>query len=82
MVSTIESKILDILTDVTQTDEVQRNLDLALFDDGVLDSLGMVGLILSMSDEFGIKISPAEVDRNEWSSPRKIVAYIQRRMTP
>ena len=76
-----EDKVLQILAEVTQTDEVRRNLDLALFDEGVLDSFGMVELIVALSEDFGVTISPAEIDRRDWASPRKIVAYMEQRMT-
>ena len=66
--------------DVTHTDEVLHNFDLALFDEGLLDSLGMVELILSLSEEYGIKISPAEINREDWSSPRRVVTYIEKRV--
>ena len=61
----VDNKVLRLLVDVTHTDEVLRNFDLALFDEGLLDSLGMVELILSLSEEFGIKISPAEINRED-----------------
>ena len=77
--NTVEDKVLSILVDITDTDEVRRNLDLALFDQGVLDSFSMVELIIWLSDDFGIKISPAEINRDDWSSPRKIIAYVQQR---
>ncbi len=77
---TIEPKVLDILEQVTGTDHVRRDLDLALFDDHLLDSLGMVELIVALSDAFGIEIAPAEIERSEWSSPRKIIANMEKRV--
>ena len=76
-----DSKVLQILANVTHTDEVLGNLDLALFEEGLLDSLGMVEFILSLSEEFGIKISPAEINRDDWSSPRRVITYIEKRTT-
>jgi len=80
--NTIEDRVLGILVNITTADEVRRNLDLALFEHGLLDSFAMVELILCLSDEFGIKISPAEINRADWTSPRKIIAYVQQRTTP
>ena len=80
--TTIEDKVLDTLTNITDSEEVRHNLDLALFDLGVLDSFGMVELIMWLSDDFGLKISPAEINRDDWSSPRKIIAYVQQRLRP
>ncbi len=77
---TIEPKVLDILEQVTGTDQVRRDLDLALFDDHLLDSLGMVELIVALSDAFDVEIAPAEIERSEWSSPRKIIANMEKRI--
>ncbi len=79
-IATTESRILDILERVSGTDQVRRDLDLALFDKGLLDSLGLVELMLALSDEFGIDISPAEIERSQWSSPRNIIRTIQERV--
>ena len=79
-VATTEARVLEILERVTGTDQVRRDLDLELFDLGVLDSLSLVELLLALSDEFGVDISPAEIERPQWASPRKIVAYMQKRL--
>ncbi len=77
---TTETKTLSILERITGTDQVRRDLDLPLFDQGLLDSLGLVELLVAVSDEFGIDIAPTEVERPQWSTPRKIIAYLQERI--
>ncbi len=78
--SAIQEKVLDILEKITGTDEVKKNLDLALFDEYVLDSLGLVQLVVELSQAFKIEIAPAEVEREQWSSPRKIIDNIEKRI--
>jgi D-alanine--poly(phosphoribitol) ligase subunit 2 len=39
-----------------------------------------VELILAIEQEFGVYVAPAELERQEWATPRKIVADIQRRL--
>ncbi|MDQ3696878.1 MAG: D-alanine--poly(phosphoribitol) ligase subunit DltC [Gemmatimonadota bacterium] len=73
-------KVLRALADVAQTDEVRRDPELRLYDLGVIDSLGTVELIVKMADEFGVDISPAEVDRSQWATPARIVAYMEHRV--
>jgi D-alanine--poly(phosphoribitol) ligase subunit 2 len=46
----------------------------------LLDSLSTVELMLALSREFGLEISPAEFDRDEWSTPQRIVADVQARL--
>ncbi len=76
----IAEKVLQELEKITGTDQVQKNLDLALFDEDVLDSFGTIELIIGLSEELGISISPAEIDRQRWSTPRKIISYVEEKV--
>ena len=77
----VQEKILEILEKITATDEVRKNLDLELFDEFVLDSLGLVQLVVELSQAFSIEIAPAEVEREEWSTPRKIIKNIEKKIS-
>jgi D-alanine--poly(phosphoribitol) ligase subunit 2 len=72
--------ILQELEKITGTDQVNRNLDLPLYDEDLLDSLSTMELIGSLSERLGISISPTEIDRQQWSTPRKIIAYIEQKV--
>lgn len=74
---TTADRVLEELEHITGTDQVKKDLDLALFDEDILDSLGTVELMVALSENFGIDISPAEIDRAMWSTPRKIISYIE-----
>ncbi len=76
----LADRTLAILARVAETEEVRRDLDVRLFDLGILDSLATVELIIAFSNELGVEISPAELDREEWATPRKIVGYLERRI--
>jgi D-alanine--poly(phosphoribitol) ligase subunit 2 len=69
-----------VLADVAEIDDIDQHADAALYDLHLLDSLKTVELIIAFSDEFGIELSPAEIDRGEWATPRKIAAYIEGRV--
>ncbi len=77
---TVTEKVLVLLERIAQTDEVRRNLDLELYDEHLLDSLGTVQLMVYLGEDFDIDVTPSEVDREEWSTPRKIVTYVERRV--
>ena len=77
--STAEN-VLAVLADVAESDEVRQDPDLRLYDRQVLDSLASVHLMVAFSEAFGIEISPAEFEREQWATPRKIVAYIEERV--
>ena len=74
-------KVLQLLASVGETDEVLTNLDLPLYDYQVLDSMRTVQLILTIEEEFGLKISPSEFERERWRTPRDVIADLQQRMS-
>jgi D-alanine--poly(phosphoribitol) ligase subunit 2 len=78
--SNTANQILDVLASVTETDEVRTQLDLALYDLQVLDSMKTVELIVALGREVGVEVSPAEFDREAWATPRKLVEDVQRRL--
>jgi D-alanine--poly(phosphoribitol) ligase subunit 2 len=72
--------VLNELEHVSGTDQVRKDLDLELFSDSILDSLATVELMVALSENFKIEISPAEIDREMWSTPRKIISYIENKI--
>jgi D-alanine--poly(phosphoribitol) ligase subunit 2 len=80
MTATFSDKVLQLLASVVETDEVFTNLDLPLYDRQVLDSMRTVQLMVMIEEEFGIKVSPAEFERENWRTPRAIIADLQRRL--
>jgi D-alanine--poly(phosphoribitol) ligase subunit 2 len=73
-------KALQLLESVTETDEVRTNLELPLYECQVLDSIKTVELMIRIEEEFGLKISPAEFERENWGTPRKIITDLESRM--
>jgi D-alanine--poly(phosphoribitol) ligase subunit 2 len=73
-------RILAILSRVAQTDEVKDHPDLGLYELAILDSLRTVELMAAFSMELGVEVSPAELDREDWETPAKIVRYIENRL--
>ena len=78
--STTAQRTLQILAEVADTDRVISEPDLPLFDLGLLDSLGIVTLITRFNEEFNVDISPAEFEREDWSTPAEIVEDMERRV--
>ena len=73
-------KILAVLAEVAETDEVRTNPDLALFDLQVLDSMKTVELMVAISEQLGVDISPAEFEREKWATPRLMIADLESRI--
>jgi D-alanine--poly(phosphoribitol) ligase subunit 2 len=73
-------RVLEILGEVTGDSTVLGDPDVPLYDAGLLDSLAVVTLIVRFEEAFGLSISPAELDKQAWSTPRALVADIAQRL--
>lgn len=75
----MEEKILDILEDICEDDIVREELDINLFESGLMDSLGLVELLVQIEENFNIIISPSEIERDDIETPNKIISLIKQR---
>jgi D-alanine--poly(phosphoribitol) ligase subunit 2 len=78
--TSVAEHVLSALQTVARTDEVRHNLDLDLFELDLLDSLGIVELMVLLLERLGLDLSPAEIDRAEWATPRLIIAFVEQRL--
>lgn len=72
----MEDKILAILEEVCSTDEIREDMDINLFENGFLDSLGVIELLVEIEGVLGIKIEPTEVEREQIETPQRIIDFI------
>lgn len=79
MSASFREQALQLLESVTETNEVRANLELPLYDCELLDSIKTVELMVRIEEEFGVKVSPAEFERENWATPRKIIADLESR---
>ena len=80
MNNSFHEKVLELVASVAETEEVCTNLDLPLYECQLLDSIKTVELMIGIEEEFGLKISPAEFERENWETPGKIIADLESRM--
>ena len=71
-----KATVLSILADLTGED-VSSNMDVNLFDEGILDSMGSVQLLLELQNQLGIEVPVSEFQRSECDTPAKIVAKVE-----
>lgn len=74
-------KVLDIFEEVTGTDEIREDLDLDLFEAGLLDSLGIIEVLLKIEDIFGIKLQPTDLERKDMATANNLVAFLEKYRT-
>ncbi len=75
----MEEKVLDLLEEICEDDAVKEDVDLNLFNEDLLDSLAFTELLVAIEEQFGIIISPSEVERKDVETPAKIIALIRSR---
>ena len=76
----MKDKILALLVEVAETEEVLKQPELALYDLQILDSMKTVELIVALGRELGVEISPAEFEREAWATPAKFVEDVEKRL--
>lgn len=54
--------------------------DAPLIEAGVLDSFGMIALVIHIEEEFGIKVPPEEATVGRFRSISSIAAYIEMKL--
>lgn len=54
--------------------------DVSLRDAGVLDSFGLISLVVHVEGEFGIKVVPEDATFDRFRSVRSIAEYIEMKM--
>ena len=68
--------IIEILNEITGADEGEIQPDTELFAEGVLDSFGLVQLLVALEEQ-GAALYAAELDRDAISTPEKIAALAE-----
>lgn len=73
----MEEKVLDMLVEVCEDEDVKEDLDVDLFESGLLDSLAVAELLVRIEEVFGIELSLTELDRTMISTPNKLIAFLK-----
>ncbi|MCT7819111.1 MAG: D-alanine--poly(phosphoribitol) ligase subunit DltC [Lactobacillus crispatus] len=68
--------VLDILNDLTGED-LSDQMDENIFDNGLMDSMASVQMLLNLQEKFDIDVPVSEFNREEWETPNKIVAKVE-----
>ncbi|MCU6391961.1 D-alanine--poly(phosphoribitol) ligase subunit 2, partial [Enterobacter quasiroggenkampii] len=55
----------------------KKDLDMNLFETGLLDSMGTVQLLLELQSQYGVNAPVSDFDRKEWDTPNKIIAKVE-----
>ena len=80
MIATVEQQVRQFIIDYFYVSDPERlRNDESLIDSGLVDSTGMMGVILFIESEFGIHVEDDETTPDNLDSIERIAAYIQRK---
>ena len=63
-----------------QDDVVKENPDIDLFENGLLDSFGIIELLVGLEEKFGLMIPITEIEREVWNTPNNIAEQVEQLM--
>ena len=75
----MKERILDMLSEVCDDDIVKEDLTIDLFEEGLLDSLGVAQLLMQTEDDLGVVIALTEIERDDINTPEKIITLIEKK---
>ncbi|HEY8901229.1 MAG TPA: D-alanine--poly(phosphoribitol) ligase subunit 2 [Chthoniobacterales bacterium] len=76
----LHAAVLDLLISITGVDELRTAPDLKIRETGILDSLGIVSLILGLSERFSVEVAPTEIEEENVATPRAIEEFVRRKL--
>lgn len=72
----MKEKLLEIVVELCEEDAVRDDLDMDLFEEGLLDSLAVAELLVAIEEEFGVVLSPTEYDKTQLATVNKIAQIL------
>ena len=73
----MEEKVLNMLIEVTGNDDITEEKDLDLFEAGLLDSLGIIEVLLKIEEVFGLKLQPTDLEKNDMATVNNLIRFLQ-----
>ncbi|MGE8202986.1 D-alanine--poly(phosphoribitol) ligase subunit 2 [Heyndrickxia sp. NPDC080065] len=74
-----KQEVFNILVEVCQDEVVVENPDIDLFEEGLLDSFGIISLLVEVEGRLGISVPITEFTREEWNTPNNIAMKLAER---
>lgn len=74
-----ENLALEILENVCETDEVREDLDMDLFEAGLIDSLSSIGILLEIENRLGMKLQVTDLEKSDISTVNNFKLFLERR---
>lgn len=76
----MEEKVLKILIDVIGNDDIIEEKDIDLFEAGLLDSLGIIEVLLKIEEVFGLRLQPTDLEKKDMSTVNNLVEFLDSKL--
>ena len=76
----VTDRIIEIIEDICGDDIVWEERDADLFEEGLFDSLAAIEFLVTLEEEFGVRIAPTEVEREEMNTVNLIIDRVMERL--
>ena len=77
----MEEKVLDMLIEVTGSDDIAEEKDTDLFEAGLLDSLGIIEVLLKIEEVFGLKLQPTDLEREDMATVNNLIQFLKTKIS-
>lgn len=77
----MEEKVLDMLIEITGSDDIAEEKDTDLFEAGLLDSLGIIEVLLKIEEIFGLKLQPTDLERKDMATVNNLVEFLEAKLS-
>ena len=75
----IKEQVLEMLEEICEDEVGREDLDINMKEEGLMDSLAFVEMLVKIEEIFGLSIAPTEVTYEEIDTPNKVISYIENR---
>ena len=73
----MEEKVLNMLIEVTGNDDIAEEKDADLFEAGLLDSLGIIEVLLKIEEIFGLRLQPTDLEKKDMATVNNLIGFLQ-----
>lgn len=77
----MEEKVLNMLIEVTGSDDIAEEKDADLFEAGLLDSLGIIEVLLKIEEIFGLRLQPTDLEKKDMSTVNNLIAFLNTKVS-
>ena len=75
--NSVEERMLELIEEICDDEIIREERDVDLFEEGLLDSMAAIELLVAIETEFGVTSAPTAVEREEMNSVNKIIYQVR-----